>query len=286
MKPGSNNAISVAITPKIVLYRFGVFSLFIISMALLGLSHSNAPTITKLRSNIVDGATPIIMTLASPIDTISAFGSAIGDIARVYEINQQLQTENARLKQWQQVAVNLEQENQSLRELMHLVPKEAHGFISAEVVSLNSGPFVRSAIINAGHNHGVVAGQAVINQDGLLGRIAEAGASTSRLLLVTDINSRVPVITETTRERGILAGNNAALPELLYVRSEHRLEPGEKLITSGDGGLLPKGLPVGEISYSHHGDKIQVLPVLSSGSLDYVTVVDVQEALPPETAAP
>src|SRR5690606_15094384 len=121
-----------------------------------------------------------------------------------------------RLMQWQHVAIQLEAENAALRELLHYTSDEKLHFTTAKVISDRGGPFTRTVLVNAGTGLGVAQGQPVINGDGLVGRIIESGEHSARVLLLTDINSRMPVITETSRERAIAAGDNSTNLSLLY----------------------------------------------------------------------
>src|SRR5690606_4385105 len=117
--------------------------------------------------------------------------------------------------------------------------------IATKILGDSSGPFIRSALVNAGETHGVLKGQIVINYNGLVGRIIEVGSKTSRVLLITDINSRIPIITASSRERGIVVGNNTDLLSLLYLPEDTRVQIGEIIFTSGDGESFPSGVPIG-----------------------------------------
>lgn len=280
MRQSPKSAVSIALSPRLLLSRFGIAMLFTASLLMIIFSrHDNGP-FSSVRTAVTDILTPVVSVLSAPVNTVSSLSEQTRGLINAYQQNAVLIEENQRLKQWHQVALNLETENHALRDLLHFVPSAATYYISAQIVSDISGPFVRSAIINAGSSSGVKRGQAVVNANGLVGRISEAGASTSRVLLLTDINSRVPVITGRSRERSILAGNNSEHPELLYLPSDSLVEPGEKLITSGDGGLLPKGLAVGEVIVMEDGS-LRVKPLVESGTLDYVSVVDVTRSLTP-----
>ena len=118
--------------------------------------------------------------------------------------------------------------------------------IAARAVSESSGPFVYSALINAGTRKGVVDGDAVLTINGLYGRVVRAGDSSARVLLLTDLNSRIAVMSERNRARAILTGNNSNTPTLEF-RGDGEWQIGDRIMTSGDGGVLPRGLPVGVV---------------------------------------
>lgn len=248
--------------------------LFTASVLLIIFSRHEDGPFSSVRNAVTDVLTPVVSVLAAPVDTIAYIGDQATALMQAYEQNAMLVEENRRLRQWHQVAVNLEAENTALRELLHVVPSDSAFYISAQIVSDTSSPFVRSAIINAGSLAGVTPGQAVINEYGLVGRVSETGLRTARILLLTDMNSRIPVISERSGERSILSGNNSDYPELLYLSSNSAIEPGEKLLTSGDGGLLPRGVVVGEVR--HVGERrVTVQPLVESSTLNYVSIVNI-----------
>ena len=120
---------------------------------------------------------------------------------------------------------------------------------------------------------GIATGQAVIGADGLVGRVVEAGQGSARVLMLTDINSRVPVISESSREKSIAAGNNSETLSLDYVATGSEMKVGERLLTSGDGGVFPPGIPVGIISSIQNGN-VLVEPVTDWSRLEYISAVD------------
>ena len=118
----------------------------------------------------------------------------------------------------QTIAQRLDAENRQLRTMLHFVPDPRSSFISARVIGDHTGAFVREVLISAGEKSGLRKGQAAMTGDGLAGRVSEVGARSARVLLLTDINSRVPVVVERTRDRAILAGDNSNRPQLLYLK--------------------------------------------------------------------
>ena len=119
-------------------------------------------------------------------------------------------------------------------------------------------------------------GQAVVMNGGLVGRVIETGKSSSRILLLTDINSKIPVISIDSRERSILAGNNTENPKLLYMPKESKIVDGEVIITSGDGDMLPPGLMVGKATKLADGS-YEVLPFVSWHNIEYVSILGLKE---------
>lgn len=210
---------------------------------------------SKARMKTADLAAPIINTIAKPIQYVS---SAIGNMSGIAELqaeNANLKTENIRLKEWYQTALLLESENKALRDLMNFKTDPQHSFITTSILSDSGKKFAKSVLANAGTKDGVQNGQAVIDGNGIVGRVIETGANTSRILLATDINSRIPVFLANSQQQAILAGQNDKNPTLLHIPNESSLSIGTQILTSGLGGVFPYGLIVGQIIADEDGVK-------------------------------
>jgi rod shape-determining protein MreC len=133
--------------------------------------------------------------------------------------------------------------------------------------------YVRGALLNVGRRVGVASGQAVLTGEGLAGRVAEVGDNSARVLFVTDVNSRLPVLIERTRERAILAGDNSPQLRLTLLQSVGGVQRGDRVITSGHGGSFPVGIPVGEVVETSEGH-VRVRPFSDFSRLEFVRVVD------------
>ena len=116
-------------------------------------------------------------------------------------------------------------------------------------------------------------GQAVINNEGLTGRVVSAGQHSARILLLTDLNSRIPVIMESSREKAVLAGDNTPHPRLKFLAVDARVNVGDRIVTSGQGGVFPPGLPVGVVSLVSE-ERALVQPYVNWDRLEHVTVLD------------
>ncbi len=174
---------------------------------------------------------------------------------------------------WQSVAQRLEAENKALRSFFAFRSGPQATFITARVVGDAGSAFVRSMLLNAGGRDGVENGQAVMTSDGLAGRITEVGETSARVLLITDINSRIPVLVERTRDRAVLAGDNSRQPRLTLMPPGMSVEAGDRIVTSGHGGTYPAGLPVGVVA-SVSEKSVRVEPLVDWTRLEFVRVVD------------
>ena len=134
---------------------------------------------------------------------------------------------------------------------------------------------MKTLTINVGSNDGVKLGNPVINDWGMIGRIVELGRNSSRVLLTVDINSQIPVYFENSLHRAILVGKNSDLLELKFLKKRVLLLDGDRLLTSGEGGVLPRGIPVGIYSSAINtkSDKLFVVPAKNWDKLNILKVV-------------
>jgi len=273
VKRSRSSAYALAISLKPLFARAGIILLLSASLGLVMMSRTHTGILENVRNIISDGITPVINVLAKPVDTLSGIGRWVGEIATLREDNMHLKSDNARLLQWQAVATELSSENEKLRALLKFAPTSKSAYTSARVAVDTDSPYSRSVIITSGKEQGVAEDLAVVNDAGLVGRIVDTGKKTSRVLLLTDMNSRIPVISEDSRERSIAGGDNSDSLSLIYMPENSKLAVGEKIITSGDGGVLPPGLPVGVVTKIEKG-VATVKPFVDGYHLEYVSVVD------------
>ena len=265
----------LALPIKVLAQRFAFGILVIGAFALMLLGKADSALTERLRFLINDALTPVMTVLAQPIASVNRGIEAVDDVLYVYSENARLRRENERLLSWQDAARRLEQQNASYRSLLNATVDARTTFVSARVIVDAGAPFVKTLIINAGGRDGVTKGQAVINEAGLVGHIVETGERASRLLLLTDLNSRVPVVVETSRVRAILAGDNTDRPELQFVGDGAPMQLGERIVTSGHGGVFPSGIPIGLVTQiSHRGAEIELFADFNR--LEYVRVMRYQ----------
>ena len=168
----------------------------------------------------------------------------------------------------------MQAENQSFRELLNVKADPTLTFVTARVISDAGGSFIKSVLLPVGGRDRVQKGNAVMSGHGLVGRVMEVGQSSSRVLLVTDLNSHIPVVLQGTRTKAILAGKNQDLMKLERLPPDSGMTVGTRVVTSGDGGQLPPDLPVGTI-VSADADGVWVKPLADIDRLTHVQVVNV-----------
>ena len=254
-----------------------VFLLLLASFVLV-LGRFEPAAVERVRTAMIDTMAPVLDVLARPIDTTRQLVDEIDSHMDLRAENLRLKEEVERLNAWQALARNLVEENKSLRQLTGLSPDPQTTFVTARVVADAGGPFVRTILISAGEKDGIQRGQAIATGDGIVGRIVGVGARASRVLLLTDLNSRVPVIIQGTKLRSMLIGDNSPHPKLDFLPSSAAVNPGDRIVTSGDGGMFPAGLPVGVVkSMDGRIPRIQLFVDLKK--LDFVRVLRFQMQL-------
>lgn len=253
--------------------RFGIAFLVLAALGLMLLGRSEKGLVERVRGSVIDVVSPIMDALSRPAATVADVIDSGREMLDLRGENAQLRDQNERLLEWQSIARQLAVENRELRKTLNYVPDPQARYVTARVIGDSGGVFVRSKLVNAGSRQGVTKNSAVMTGVGLAGRIASVGEGSSRILLITDLNSRIPVVIESSRERAVLAGDNESQPHLAFLRPTARVEPGERIVTSGHGGLFPPGLPVGVVS-SVEKREIRVAPFVDLDRLEYVRVVN------------
>jgi rod shape-determining protein MreC len=259
-----------------------------IGIALLG--RAQASIFEQARAKLSDITAPALLEVRAPLTALENWIEGVGTMFALYRENLELKREIAELRRWQDVALSLENRVRRYEQLLNAVPEAAVSSITARVIGESNRPFVKTMILNAGTEHGVKKGQAVADERGLIGRIYLTGERTSWVILLTDLSSRVPVIIESSQRRAILSGDNTSTPvlELDLAGGEATPEtasPGDRVLSTGDGGLLPAGVPVGLIV--SEGKQLRV-SLFAASVGEYVRVLEHEVPPPPsaETFAP
>lgn len=241
------------------------------ALLLLVLSRVNPAYSTRLRAAADDVVAPFWATVRAPFDWIGGAGGTLGDYVATVPRNRELAAELRRARLDLQNRDAALAENRALKKLLHVIEPRAEVVAVARFAGASSGAYARTAMIAAGHANGVYAGQSVRADAGLVGRTVEAGDHAARIMLLTDTNSRVPVIVVRTGQPALAVG---AAGRLLEVRdrlgAEVPLRRGDRLVTSGAGGLFPPQIPVAEVVDT--AEPPHALPFADPASLSYVAV--------------
>ncbi len=273
-RPGS--VIGLAVPVGALAQRFAFLLLIVVAFGVMLLGKAEIVLVERIRTGVVDFVAPIMGLMSRPAAVVADAIADINELGRLREENERLRLQNERLIQWQAAARRLSGENDQFRKLLRFAPESNVHFTGARVVADAGGVFVRSIIVAAGARDGVAKGQAVVAGDGMAGRVLAVGGRSARVLLLTDLNSRVPVMLEESRERAILAGDNSDRPQIRFLRDDAAVNTGDRVVTSGHGGVLPPGLPIGIVSGVGE-DALRVRLFVDPIRLEFVRILDYPE---------
>src|SRR5580658_7798645 len=229
--------------------------------------------VERVRIAVYDASAPIYAALAEPLGKMNKTITEVVGLWGLRDENVRLRDENEQLLRWQSIALTLDAENRRLKTAMHWIPDPDASYVTGRVVADTGGVYAKAILISVGPNHGLRKGQIALDERGLVGRITEVGSRTARVLLITDMNSRVPVILEGSRSHAILAGTNGPRPRLLYWSEGTVPKEGERVVTSAEANAFPANLPVGTVRYDANGIP-EVEPDAQLRVLDFVRIFD------------
>lgn len=273
MKPHRGSVLRFAAPVRNVTQRFAYLFLLFGALAIILLGRADPQIFERTRVAVTDMVTPLLDAASRPLATVSDVVNEARSLTQLRKDNAALRLENARLIQWQTAARTLISENEELRRLLSFVPDDLATSVTARVIGDSGGTFVRNILINAGRRAGVAKGQAALVSTGLVGRVQEVGERSARILLITDLNSRIPVVVESTRQRAVLVGDNSDRPRLLHLPGNVTIAKGERIVTSGHGGVFPPGLPVGIVGQpSKTGAIVQLF--IQGEKVEFIRLMD------------
>ncbi|MBU1378268.1 MAG: rod shape-determining protein MreC [Alphaproteobacteria bacterium] len=186
--------------------------------------------------------------------------------------NRRLRAELENMRQWRDVAVALRDTNERYRTVLGLKTDPPIPMATARIVTDSRGPFANSRLANAGTEKGIKPGNPVMSESGLVGRIVGVSDGVSRVLLLTDAASRTPVMIDRTNSRAILTGDGGPNPKLEYLRGQDPVKSGDRVLTSGDGGVFPRGLPVG-VAVKGLDGRWRVVLASDKAAVDFVRIL-------------
>jgi len=195
------------------------------------------------------------------------------DLTIAKQRNIELREKIIKLEKIQIEAINTFQENKELKSILNFAYSKTTNFKTAQIVGRTNEIFSQKLYINAGRDQDIKEGSVVTGNDGVIGRIAEISDDKSRVILINDANSKIPVIASKSRIRTILSGNGSNLMELLYLPKKHNIKVGDLIFTSGDGDTLPSGLLIGAVSKVTI-DKVLISPSQNSQNADIVLIME------------
>lgn len=247
-------------------------ALAVLCLLLFALWRIDSPRVEQVRMGLIDALAPAVELTSAPFAGLVRMVEDFESYTRVYEQNEELRRELQRMEGWREAALQLEQENARLRALNNVQVSPRLSFITGEVLADSGGPFLQAAVLNIGLRDGVKDGSAAVDGLGLVGRVAGVGRDTARLILLTDANSRVPVVVRPSGRRALLTGDNTDAPRLDFLESTDQIAAGDRVVTSGDGGVFPPDLLVGHVALMP-GGAVRVRLAADYRGLEFVRVL-------------
>ncbi len=259
----------------------------------------DSPRVERFRAQVVDRVVPNFDWAMAPVTGMVRIMRDFQSYDRIYQQNQDLRRELQQMSAWKEAALQLEQENARLLDLNNVRLDPRLTYVTGVVAADSGSPFRQSVILNVGARDGIVDGWAAMDGLGVVGRISGVGANTARVILLTDTSSRVPVTVQPSGQRALVAGDNTAAPPIDFLEDAGQVRAGDRVITSGDGGVFPPGLLVGQIALDPGGrmrlrlaadyERLEFLRVLRdhrSGGIDSAGELIAPANLPSDSPAP
>ncbi len=252
--------------------RFFLILLIVSLILLFALWRSENQRLERFRHAIIDQILPNTSFLLKPIEISYKIISDFKSYTKLYQQNQDLKRELQKMMGWKETALQLEQKNAQLSILNNVKLNPTINWVTGQVIADSGSPFNQSALLNIGSDDGVRDGSAAMGGLGLVGRISGVGKKTSRVILLTDVSSSIPIIVQKTSQRGLMIGDNSTNPTLNFLDNLRTITPGMRIITSGEGGVFPSDLLIGNIVLDTSG-KLRVKLTAELKELNYLRVL-------------
>ena len=278
--------IRLSIPLRQALARLSLPIMIAVAFGVMLLGKADNLLVERLRTTLSDALAPIYGAISQPVNAVEDAIAEIQSLGTLRSDNARLREENERLRRWHAAALSLEAENTLLRRQLGFVPEAAPNFHAARVVADGGGTYARAVLLSIPPQHGIRKGQVALDERGFVGRVTEVGARSARVLLATDMNSRVPVTLEGSRARAVMAGTNGARPRLAHWPEGVIPQEGERVVTSAQANAFPAGLPGGVVRRSAQGN-LEVELFARLDNLEMVRLFDfgLSGILPPEAVA-
>lgn len=232
----------------------------------------DSPRVERFRIMMVDQFLPssewVMAPMTHAVNVIRDFQS----YQSLYEQNQQLRRELQQMKSWKEAALQLEQENARLLDLNKLQLDAQLTWISGIVRADSGSPFRQSVLLNVGEQDGIQNGWAAMDGLGLVGRISGVGSKTSRVILLSDPYSQIPAVIQPSRENALIVGDNSSDPLVDFIENADLVRAGDRIVTSGNGGVLPPGLLIGQLVVDPNG-RLRVRLSADYERLEYLRIL-------------
>lgn len=249
--------------------------LAVLALILLGtflLWRIDSPRVERFRAQVTDQIVPNLDWAMAPITGTINLVRDFQSYRRIAEQNTELRRELRQMQAWKEAALQLEQENARLLDLNNVRLDPRLTYITGVVLADSGSPFRQSVLLNVGARDGIVEGWATMDGIGVVGRISGVAQNTARVIMVTDASSRIPAVIQPSGQRAIVAGDNSAAPPIDFLENPDLVRPGDRVVTSGDGGVFPAGLLLGQVA-ADPGGRLRVRLAADYERLEFLRVL-------------
>ena len=240
-------AIRYAFLRKGTQQKFSLVVLIIVSILLLYIDSFDSKPLNATKSIIKDIIYRGSIVVSFPGKIFINYLNRVEDHFGLYQENLKLREENILLKESLHTKEFLTVENLELKKLLNQEMSSSSVLKSAKVIVDKNSPFLKSIILNKGFREKIKKGMAVLDDKYFIGRIVEVNYFSSRVLLISDLNSKIPVVVEPKGYHAILSGTGKENPILDFLPKNHKIESGNIVYTSGKDGIFSSGIPIGQI---------------------------------------
>ena len=225
--------------------------LAVVALALFGVFlvwRIDSPRVERFRAQLTDRVVPNMDWAMAPVTATINLVRDYQSYQRLSDQNRELRNELRQMQAWKEAALQLEQENARLLDLNNVRLDPRLTFVTGVVLADSGSPFRQSVLLNVGARDGIVDGWAAMDGIGLVGRISGIGQTTARVILLTDASSSIPAVVQPSGQGALVSGDNSSAPALDFLESPDLVRPGDRVVTSGDGGVFPAGLLIGQVA--------------------------------------
>ncbi|MFY0680960.1 MAG: rod shape-determining protein MreC [Thalassovita sp.] len=259
------------LTGLVVLLLIGIFIVWRI----------DSPRVERFRAQVIDQVVPNFDWMMAPVTGMVNLVRDFQSYQQVVEQNKELRRELQQMKSWKEAAVQLEQENARLLDLNNVRLDPRLTFVTGVVLADSGSPFRQSVLLNIGARDGIIDGWATMDGIGLVGRISGVGDNTARVVMLTDTSSRIPVTLPASGQQAIVVGDNTSAPLVTFLENPELVRAGDRVVSSGDGGVFPSGLLIGQVAEDPGGrlrvrlsadyERLEFLRVLRNPGTEAIT---------------
>ena len=252
--------------------RFLNLIIILIGFALIFIGKADLLAIRTIQTNVSDIFAPLFNVVAAPVRAVETMFEGMRTVASLREETVRLRAENERLKRWRRRSEILESENRQLRTVLGAVIPADRQAVTARAIAAPGSSFSHTMMITHGTDKRIQRGDPVVTADGLVGYIIEVSKRHSWVLMLSDVNSRLPILLSTSSWPGLAIGQNSDMLSLSFLPLEAEPKENELVLTSGHGEILPPGLPVGRV-VKGVGREYYIQPVVDLRKVAFVSIL-------------